>query len=136
MSEEGIVMKKPVTIVSLIVVLVFLFNGQLAQALEEVTISRILESPDSYDGKEVLVIGVITNLRLKTSKAGRDYTTFSLKGEEGKSLNIFTWGHKNLKEGQKTKVTGTYRKIKKVGRYTFYNEVEALEIINSGSSPN
>jgi hypothetical protein len=48
--------------------------------------------------------------------------------ESGGSLTIFVWGQTKLKQGQKVKVTGTYRKVKRVGRYTFYNEIEATEI--------
>jgi hypothetical protein len=32
------------------------------------------------------------------------------------------------KKAKKVKVTGTYRKVKKMRRYTFYNEIEAVEV--------
>jgi hypothetical protein len=59
---------------------------------------------------------------------GNDYTTFSLTGSSGESINILIWGHSKIKEGRKAKVLGIYQKVKKMGRYTFYNEIEAIEI--------
>jgi hypothetical protein len=44
------------------------------------------------------------------------------------SVPHFIWGHSKIKEGQKAKVLGIYQKVKKMGRYTFYNEIEAIEI--------
>jgi hypothetical protein len=46
----------------------------------------------------------------------------------GESINILIWGHSKIKEGRKVKVLGIYQKVKKMGRYTFYNEIEAIEI--------
>jgi len=59
---------------------------------------------------------------------GNDYTTVSLVGSLGESINILIWGHSKIKEGRKAKVLGIYQKVKKMGRYTFYNEIEAIEI--------
>jgi len=94
----------------------------------EATIGDILQNKDRYDGEEVSVSGTVSKLKFKTSKSGNDYTTFSLIGDSGGSINVFIWGQSKLKAGQKAKVTGIYRKVKKVGRYTFYNEIEAVEI--------
>jgi hypothetical protein len=102
--------------------------GNFSYAAIETTVQKILANRDSYDGQEVSVSGTVSRLKLKTSKVGNDYTTFSLMSEPGGSLTIFVWGQPKLKQGQKVKVTGTYRKVKRVGRYTFYNEIEATEI--------
>ena len=59
---------------------------------------------------------------------GNDYTTVSLVGSLGESINVFIWGHSKIKEGRKAKVLGIYQKVKKMGRYTFYNEIEAIEV--------
>jgi exonuclease VII large subunit len=112
----------------IIFVLAIVLCGNFSYAAQETTVQKILANRDSYDGQEVSVSGTVSKLKLKTSKGGNDYTTFSLLSESGGSLTIFVWGQSKLKQGQKVKATGTYRKFKRVGRYTFYNEIEATEI--------
>jgi len=41
---------------------------------------------------------------------------------------VFALKHPDLKERQKVKVTGTYRIVKKVGKYTLHNVIEATEV--------
>jgi hypothetical protein len=114
--------------IAILLVLTIVLCGNFSYAAIETTVQKILANRDSYDGQEVSVSGTVSRLKLKTSKVGKDYTTFSLMSESGGSLTIFVWGQPKLKQGQKVKVTGTYRKVKRVGRYTFYNEIEATEI--------
>jgi DNA polymerase III alpha subunit len=114
----------------IILVLTVVLCGNFSDAAQETTVEKTLANKDSFDGKEVSVSGTVSKLKLKTSKGGNEYTTFSLINGSGVSLNVFVWGHSKIKEGQKVKVIGTYRKDKKVGRYTFYNEIEATEVKN------
>ncbi len=114
--------------VLLVLVIALSGYGNFSYAAQETTVQKILANKESYDGKEVSVSGTVSRLKLKTSKGGNDYTTFALMSESGGSLTIFVWGHSKFKQGQKVKVTGTYRKVKRVGRSTFYNEIEATEI--------
>jgi len=95
----------------------------------ETTVDKILADKNAYDGKEVSVSGTVSaNLKLKTSKGEKDYTTFSLLGDSGGRINIFIWGKLKLQGGQKVRVTGIYHKVMKVGQSTFRNEIEATEI--------
>jgi hypothetical protein len=95
----------------------------------QVSIDKIVSAKQSYDGREVTVSGKVSNLKLRTSKAGSDYTTFTLSRPDGKgSLHVYSRGHANVKQDQTVKVTGIYRKEKRVGKYTFHNEIEAAEI--------
>lgn len=95
----------------------------------ETTIKEIVADKNSYDGKEVLVSGTVSaNLKFKTIKGGKDYTTFSLLGDSGGRINIFIWGKLKLQGGQKVRVTGIYHKVMRVGQSTFRNEIEAMEI--------
>ena len=95
----------------------------------EVSIEKILSAKESYDGKEVIVSGKVSHLESKTSKAGNDYTTFTLSGSAGKgSLNVYSRGHTEVKQGQTVKVTGIYRKEKRVGKWIVRNEIEAAGI--------
>jgi len=112
-----------------IFLLSFAFSVDLGHAATETTIERILADRDSYDGKEASASGIVSKIQFKTSKRGNDYTTFTLVGGSGGSVNVFIWGRPKIKEGQKAKVTGTYRKTKKVGRYTFHNEFGATDVM-------
>jgi hypothetical protein len=96
----------------------------------ETPAGKIVADKDSYDGKEVLVSGKISNLKFKTARGGKNYTTFVLVGESGGRINVITPEQPKLKPGQKVTVTGVYRKAKKVGTSTFRNEIEATEIAN------
>jgi hypothetical protein len=40
-------------------------------------------------------------------------------------VNVFTWGHPQVAEGQKLTVNGTFDAVKHVGHYTFRNEIDA-----------
>jgi hypothetical protein len=97
----------------------------------ETPVEKILADKNSYDGKEVFVSGTVSaNLKLKTLKSGKEYTTFSLLSDSGKRIKVFFWGKLKLQGGLKVKVTGIYHKVKKVGEYTFRNEIEGAEIAN------
>jgi DNA polymerase III alpha subunit len=117
-------------LIAIILVWAIVLCRNFSDAAQETTVEKTLANKDSFDGKEVSVSGIVSKLKLKTSKGGNEYTTFSLTNGSGVSLNVFVWGHSKVKEGQKVKVIGTYRKVKKVGRYTFYNEIEATEVKN------
>lgn len=126
----------------LFLVLVVLLSGNLSGAavpwqyaipdeeekVVETTADKIVAQKDSYDGKEVSVSGKISNLKFKTSEGGSKYTTFVLVGESGGRINVFISKHPKLKPTQKVKVTGLYRKVKKTGKYTFRNRIEATDV--------
>lgn len=109
----------------------FLFTVVFAS--QNVSIKKILKNPDEYHGKFVIVEGEVENLSLKTSKKGNHYTTFSLRDKEGNLLKVFIWGHEkiknqDIKNGDKVEVSGIFYKVKYVGKYKFYNEIEAEDI--------
>jgi hypothetical protein len=112
----------------LVLTIVVLGGFSISDAIET-TVKKIVADKNSYDGKEVSVSGTVSaNLKFKTSKGGKDYTTFSLIGDTGGRINVFVWGKSKLHGGQKVRVTGIYHKVMKVGQSTFRNEIEATEI--------
>jgi len=94
----------------------------------ETPVEKIVTDKDSYDGKEVSVKGSVSNLKFKTSKSGNKYTTFVLVGESGVRINVIILEHPKVKAGQKVRVTGVYRKVKKTAHRNYYNEIEASEV--------
>jgi DNA polymerase III alpha subunit len=116
------------TVLPILFIFPVLLQSHLLLAAEKVTVQQIVSNPDRYDGQEVSLQGKAIKIKLRTSKRGNDYATFTLTDESGKGVNIFTFGHPSITDGQKVTVTGIYQKVKRVGRYTFYNEIEAKEI--------
>jgi len=74
----------------------------------------------------VQVEGKVISTKFKTSKKGNPYTTFDLS-DAGNTLTVFSFGTLSIEEGNKIRVMGRYQKVKQVGRYTFYNEIDASE---------
>ncbi len=105
--------------------------GDFVDAATETTVEEIVANQDSYDGKEVSVSGTVSTPRFKASRHGKSYMTFPLLGESGGRVNVLVWEQMKLKKGEKVKVTGTYRKIMEMGKYTFRDMIEASEIIRS-----
>lgn len=94
---------------------------------QAVSIGALLESPERYDGRVVTVSGVIAVYRERASRAGNAYTTFRLQ-EGGASVAVFVWGHRGLRDGVRVRVTGVFQRVRRVGPFTFYNEIEAQRI--------
>ena len=113
---------------SIILFLTLVFPGSSIHAAMETMVEEIMANKDSYDGKEVSVSGAVSTPRFKASRAGKPYMTFPLLGDSGGRINILFWGDMKLKKGQKVRVTGIYRKIMEMGKYTFRDVIEASEI--------
>jgi hypothetical protein len=95
---------------------------------EETTAEKIITNRDSYDGKEISVKGTVSNIKLRTSTGGKNFTTFKLVSESGIRVNVFTWGRLTLQVGQKVEVTGIYRKIMRVDQRIYNNQIDASVI--------
>ncbi len=100
---------------------------------QKVKIKKIKENPDKYDNQYISTEGYIKNIKKKTSKKGNKYTTFYITDKENNSLKVFMWGWKDIEkqkieEGDKVEVEGIFRKVKYVGKYRFFNEIEADRI--------
>ena len=106
-----------------ILCLLIITSAANAQAIKT-TVGDILSNPDQFDGKMVQVEAKVLAPKFKTSKKGNAYTTFKLDSD-GKTLSGFSFGTLSINEGDSVKVIGRYQKMKKVGSFTFYNEIDA-----------
>jgi len=88
------------------------------------TISEIINNPDRYHLKNVKVKGEVLDVKHKISRKGNEYTVFVLF-DGGARIKVFTFGSPQINVGDKVKVEGVFYKVKYVGRYTFYNEIDA-----------
>jgi len=88
--------------------------------------SDILANPDRFDGQPVTIRGTVTNLQERVSRAGNPYYTLDLS--DGKqAIRVFSFGTAPCRADAAT-VEGSFAKIKRQGRYTFYNEVTATRM--------
>jgi len=90
----------------------------------KITISTIVVNPDHHDGVKVEVVWNVYNLKVQVSRCGNHYYTFT-PADEKAELRVFTFGHPCIDNGDRVKVIGIYQKVKRVGRYRFYNEIDA-----------
>jgi hypothetical protein len=109
-------------------VLIGLSSGLSLLWAAEVTVASLLAAPDRYDQQEVTLTGTAQAVKPTTSRRGNPYTTFQLSDPSGKAVTIFSWGHPDLKTGDRVEVTGIFQRVKRVGQYTFYNEIEAKAV--------
>lgn len=93
----------------------------------QVSPSEILADPDKYDGQSVTLTGTVTNLRETVSRRGNPYFTFDLS--DGKTaIRVFSFGKSPCHDKATATVEGRFDKVKRTGRYTFYNEVEGARV--------
>ncbi len=90
-------------------------------------VGDILSRPQAFDGQEVVVAGTASAVDPRTSRKGNDYCTFRLLDETG-ALKVFSWGKPAVLPGDRIEVRGKFQRERRVGRYTFTNEIEASEI--------
>ncbi len=109
-------------------VLGFLVIGLAGPTPAQDHIGDILARPDSFDGREVVVQGTASAVDPRTSRRGNDYFTFRLSDETGTSLKVFSWGKPAIAPGDRVQVSGRFQRERRVGRYSFTNEVEAFRI--------
>ena len=94
----------------------------------ETSAEEILRSPDRFDGQAVTLRGIVTALRVRVSKIGNDYYTFTLRpGSQGPT--VFSFGQPPCQEGAPVVVEGVFQKVKHQGQYTFRNQVDATSVV-------
>jgi hypothetical protein len=106
----------------------FLAIGLAVPALARDRIGDILNRPEAFDGREVVLEGKVSALDPRTSRRGNDYFTFRLSDETGASLKVFSWGKPAIAPGDRVEVRGRFQRKRQVGSYTFTNEVEASRV--------
>lgn len=97
-----------------------------AGAQEQVTVQALLNEGKKYDGKQVVLVGIVRDLKEKVSKKGNPYYTFKI-GEGKQTVNIFSYGKATVKEGDKVRVTGKFTVEKRVAYATYRNEIDVTK---------
>ncbi len=73
------------------------------------------------------MVGTIGDYRERVSARGNPYTTFHLQDGTAQ-VSVFAWKHQGLRNGLRVRVVGTFAKVRQVGGYTFYNEIQANSV--------
>lgn len=81
---------------------------------------------NARDARSRWVAGTITNLNERVSRAGNAYYPMDLS-DGRRAIHVFSFGTAPCRAGGAT-VEGTFSKVKRQGRYTFYNEVTASRV--------
>lgn len=108
-------------------VVVLVATAALAVPADLVSVKTLLAEPDKWHGRAVVVSGSVGKLEPRTSQRGNPYYTFLLT-DESASVTVFSYGAPEIKDGNRVQVEGTFLKIKRVGKYTFQNQVDARQI--------
>ena len=104
-----------------------LTGSALAARADLVAVKDLLDAPDKWHGRPVVVTGVVSQLDAKTSQRGNPYYTFVLTDALA-SVTVFSNGVPQIRDLSRVQVEGTFLKVKRVGKYTFQNQVDARRI--------
>lgn len=106
----------------------FLILGFPGIVLAKDSIGDILARPAAFDRRDVLLEGKASAVDPRTSRRGNEYFTFRLSDATGASLRVFSRGKLTIAPGDRVEVRGRFHRERRVGSYTFTNEVEARQI--------
>jgi hypothetical protein len=96
-------------------------------AQSRVSVIDLMTNIDKYDRQLVRVSGTVTKYQERVSRRGNPYTVFKLQ-DGGQSVSVYSRSTLGLANGMKVNIEGIFWKVKKVGRYTFYNEINAESV--------
>ncbi len=109
-------------------VLVLLGSAAITNAAE-VGLCSLVAKPTNFDRQAVTLQGTATSVKKTTSRQGNNYTLFKLQDPGGcGAVNVFTWGHPKLSNGDHVRVEGVFETVHHQDRSVFYNQVEATKV--------
>lgn len=100
----------------------------------EIAIKTILTQPEQFNQQEVTVRGQATDIKASVSRRGKPYTTFSITDSSGATLRVTSWGHTEIRSNDQVEATGHFQKLKRVGRHSTHNELQASTVRKIESS--
>lgn len=80
-----------------------------------------------YDGKTITVTGRVVRLDQWTSKSTGQSEVFSICQEQ--CVRVYMRAHSPIHNGELVTVSGEYYRAYRVGRRTYYNEIEGAEVL-------
>jgi len=100
------------------------------------TIKDLLENGDRYHQQPVSVVGEAADIATQTGPRNRLFYTFVLKDRNG-SVTVIMQGKPELSNGDAVVVHGVFIKLRKAGRTTVVNRIEATMVrsLNDAQEP-
>jgi hypothetical protein len=98
-----------------------------AYVRETPAISRLLEHRAYYSGKNVAVTGRVENIDRWKSHAGDAEELFLVC--DGRCIRVYMEAHSQIRDGELVTVQGAYYKAYRVGRKTYFDEIEGTEVL-------
>ena len=89
--------------------------------------ARLPFDPVASDGRVVTVEGTVQGLDARVSHRGNAYFTFDLDTGTG-AVRVFQFGAPECVVGSRALVAGVFHRVKRVGNYTFYDEIDAERV--------
>lgn len=90
-------------------------------------IASVVARKAYYDGKTISVTGRVTRLDQWTSKTTGPSQVFSICQEQ--CVRVYMRAHSPIRNGELVTVSGEYYRAYRVGRRTYYNEIEGAEVL-------
>lgn len=113
-------------------VFVFFFLFCFSPLVWAHTVAELTKAPATFDQQPVTVIGEIANV--VTRYGDKPYTTFELLDAEEQALPVFVWGKPTFKQGEVTRVTGTFAVEKKLETHFLARGIAAEKVEKLSSS--
>lgn len=79
------------------------------------------------DGRIVTLEGTVQRLDARVSHRGNAYFAFDLDTGRG-AVRVFRFGVPQCVVGSRAVVAGVFHRVKRVGNYTFYDEIDAERV--------
>jgi hypothetical protein len=89
--------------------------------------SELVADPDRFDGQVVALQGTVEKLREKVSPDGAPYFKFRLS-DGPSAVRVFSLGRSPCRNGMQATVEGTFEKVNRLGRVTYYHHVTATHV--------
>lgn len=89
-------------------------------------VATILATPDRYAGKEVVIQGVVAEMRRAVFPNGRPYYTISV-GDGHTAITVFSWERPLVERGDLVEVVGVFY----TWRYNLRHVIESRRITRS-----
>jgi len=89
--------------------------------------SELLANPDRFDEQAVTLQGTVEKFREKVAPDGTPYFKFRLS-DGPSAVRIFSIGRSSCRNGMQATVEGTFEKVNRLGRLTYYHHVIATRV--------
>lgn len=105
------------------------FIGDCSGYVRDVpSITQLTDRRDYYSGRLIEVTGRVQRLDQWTSRAAGEQEVFSVC--DGECVRVYLRARSRISDGLLVTVSGEYHRTLRVGRHTYLNEIDAIDVIS------